>query len=214
MKMRWLSGIVAGLILLGIVGLAQASFTHVGFAIYEVGSKYEAYGLIYDDDLQLIWMDYVNPPAIWQDQMDWAEGLNGHEDFAGLWLEPGVAVTWAGLWRLPHHDEYRKLANSEVWHKAPDDNLFAYWRPYTDYHWSYLWTSDSEDERGAWVYSVQFNSVSTDGLWEPELKSCLFSAVGVRPGRVAAVPLPAPILLLASALAGLVTIRRNRARRL
>src|SRR3989304_8626967 len=82
---------------IGLVAVpADAILTNIGTATYGGGS----YNLIHDDDIGLIWLDYSNAPNTWQNQVNWAAGLNG----VGVLtynINPGVTVTWGGNWRLP-----------------------------------------------------------------------------------------------------------------
>jgi hypothetical protein len=58
------------------------------------------YGLIYDDDQGLVWLDYTNQQGSWPSQMNWVAGLN----ISGVMtykLDSGVSVSWDGDWRLP-----------------------------------------------------------------------------------------------------------------
>ena len=74
---KGLTALMAGMILLGMTGLAQASLTTIGTAEYG-GSTYN---LIYDDDDTghdgggLVWLDYTHPAVKWANQVDWASGL-------------------------------------------------------------------------------------------------------------------------------------------
>lgn len=73
---KLLAGLIAGLFMFGIAGMAQASLTHIGYAKYDNGTDDRGYKLIYDDDLQLTWLDYTHWMGRWQYQMDWAASLN------------------------------------------------------------------------------------------------------------------------------------------
>lgn len=75
---------------------ADATLTTIGTADYGSGS----YNLIHDDDLGLIWLDYTSDYNTWQNQMNWAAGLNN----AGVLnynINPGLTVNWWADWRLP-----------------------------------------------------------------------------------------------------------------
>lgn len=67
--------LIAVIILFGISVSANAALTTIGTANY-LGSDYN---LIYEDDnngQELVWMDYTNDHANWENQLAWAEGLN------------------------------------------------------------------------------------------------------------------------------------------
>ena len=88
---------------LGFSGSAKATLTTIGTANYEGG----IYNLIYEDDSLyggLVWLDFLRSPVNWQQQVDWASGLNSGGVLTYN-LNPGLNVTWEGNWRLPITDE-------------------------------------------------------------------------------------------------------------
>ncbi len=100
--------LATGLGLLMVTGLAQASLTTIGTAAYEYDldgdgffDAHENYNLIWDDDNNgnsVVWLDYSNPVDTWQNQMDWAAGL---EAAITINLDAGYSVIWDSAWRLP-----------------------------------------------------------------------------------------------------------------
>jgi len=58
------------------------------------------YGLIYEDDQDLVWIDYSSGSKEWPEAVKWAKALN---DAGALTynFNPGVNVAWNGDWRLP-----------------------------------------------------------------------------------------------------------------
>jgi hypothetical protein len=101
MKKR-LTALLAGLILLGMTGLAQASLTTIGTASYG-GADYK---LIYDDDDTghggggLVWLDYTRSYATWANHVNWASGLGSS---LTVTLDPLYTsdIDWTTGWRLP-----------------------------------------------------------------------------------------------------------------
>ena len=85
-----LVGITTALILLGIVGMAQATLTTIGTASY--GGM--DYNLIYDDDDTgyggggLVWLDYTHSNDNWTNQVTWASGLVSYGNLKS-WLHYG-----------------------------------------------------------------------------------------------------------------------------
>ncbi|MBN1627817.1 MAG: hypothetical protein JW944_14960 [Deltaproteobacteria bacterium] len=81
-------------------GTALAGLTKIGTAAYN-GKEY---GLIYEDDQNLIWLDYIQPQQPfgvgWSGMMEWAAGLNT-PGMLTYKFNPGVKVAWLGSWRLP-----------------------------------------------------------------------------------------------------------------
>ncbi len=150
-----------GIMVCILVGQAQADLTTIGTATYG-GSDYN---LIWDDDNNgnsVVWLDYTNGYANWQDHKDWASGLN----VGGVLtynIDPGYAVTWNGDWRLPitpnvdtsqdynrtdsemghlYYTELGNVKNGASTTIAPFENLTA--NPY----WS-----DTPAGANAWVFS-------------------------------------------------------------
>ncbi len=96
MNRKLFAGLVAVLLLVGMAGGASASLTVIGTAVYD-GSDYN---LIYDDGMQITWLDCTNAAADWQSQMDWAASLND-AGVLTITLNDGVEMNWTGEWRLP-----------------------------------------------------------------------------------------------------------------
>jgi len=98
MKKRIFTGLAMGLLLVGSSGTAQALLTTIGTATYN-GSDYN---LIWEDDNNgnsLVWLDYTNNANTWQNQVNWAAGL---DSALTINLDSGYSVTWDGpSWRLP-----------------------------------------------------------------------------------------------------------------
>lgn len=100
MKNRAWIFILILLMMAGMSGTAVAELTVVGAATYQ-GKEYN---LIYEDDQELIWLDYYQsgqPFGIgWYGQVDWAADLNKPGELTYSY-KPGFKVTWEGSWRLP-----------------------------------------------------------------------------------------------------------------
>ena len=105
-----LIGLTVMTALLTMIGIAQATLTVIGTAQFN-GTGTE-YNLIWEDDNNgnsVVWLDYCNTPAIWQNQTAWAVGLNNE---LVITLNPGYSVTWTdSSWRLP---------------STVDDGMFVY----------------------------------------------------------------------------------------
>jgi len=82
----------------------DAALQVIGTAIYDSDGDGtpESYNLIYDNDSpfgSILWLDYTNSANEWQNQVNWAAGLNS--GVLTYNLNPGIIVTWTGVWRLP-----------------------------------------------------------------------------------------------------------------
>jgi hypothetical protein len=58
------------------------------------------YNLIYDDYFNITWLDFSNAQNNWQNQVDWAAGLNT-DDVLTYSFNPGISMIWSDVWRLP-----------------------------------------------------------------------------------------------------------------
>jgi len=65
MNKKLLTGLAAGLILIGIVGMAQAGLITTGTVHYDGADR----NLIYDSDLNITWLDYTRDSATWTNQL-------------------------------------------------------------------------------------------------------------------------------------------------
>jgi len=93
-----LIGLIVVLVLLSMIGMAQATLKVIGTGTYS-GTDYN---LIWDNDNNgnsVIWLDYTNAETDWQSQIDWAAGLDNQ---LTINWNHGISVSWndAG-WRLP-----------------------------------------------------------------------------------------------------------------
>ncbi len=81
----------------GITSVANATLVTIGKAEY-LGSDYNS---IWDNDDDLVWLDYTKSYSNWNAQVAWALGLNG-DDVLDIDLFAGYAVDWgSNSWRLP-----------------------------------------------------------------------------------------------------------------
>lgn len=200
-------------------GPAVASLTHIGYAQVHVNGL--SYGLIYDSDQQITWLDYTyqflpQENNTWYSLMNWAQGLNGKVITRFF---PGYSMEWTGEWRLPdaHNADgsgpdlgynvtgselgylyYVNLGNAPGYmgfqNAGPFRNLFTS-SPST------YWTITDLADDSAWAFNFQ------DGSQGYSPKSSTFNkAIAVRSGVL--VPLPGSIWLLTTGLI-LATLKRR-----
>lgn len=98
MNKQQLMGLGVCLTLLGFSGTANAALAVIGTATYNG----EEYKLIFDDNNNgnsIIWFDYTNNYDVWDNQMEWAAGLNSQLKYNPY---KGYTIAWQeDAWRLP-----------------------------------------------------------------------------------------------------------------
>lgn len=222
MKKKFLAGLVAGVFMFGMAGMAQASLTTIGKATYGPNE----YNLIWDDDnngQSVVWLDYSHTPSTWENQKYWAEVILGE----ALIINIGSSydVDWGGSsWRLPsagvNPTEGYNLTSSEMGHlfytelglqsyedrgkvlvtnaelNAEEfDNLIAKW----------YWSGTSAANTFVWGFNMALG-LQNDG----RMISRIPYGLAIRNGQVSVVPVPGAIWLFGSGLAGLLALNRRR----
>jgi len=185
MKMRSVFQFVS-VLMFAVVGIANASLIDRGG------------GLIYDDVLDITWMQdagYAQTKfAFWDDAVSWANGLE--------YYDPVRDVIWND-WRLPHFGGTSNM-DSEMGHLYYIDGI-TYFTPGvfinldSDFYWfgtpAYFGANSFEFVGGLTALDVSYVDY---GL----------NAWAVRDGDV--VPLPSTILLLSSGLISVLWLRKYR----
>jgi hypothetical protein len=182
-------------------------------------------GLIYDDDLNITWLANanVNGSITWQNAANWASNLSYYDSVR--------SVTYTD-WRLPTtlypdptcqyndvSDTYNYCTGSEMGHLfymelggvAGQSIAAAHnsnYNLFQNFNSSFYWSGTEYNLGagvGAWVFFFH------NGLQAATNKININYALAVRPGDVAAVPLPAAVWLFGSGLLGLIGMARRKA---
>jgi len=133
--MKKIAGIITALYLLCMTSVVHAALTTIGTATY----KGKNYKLIWDDDNNgnsVIWLDFSNDVLPWQDQMDWAAGLDSDLSYN---IDAAYNVTWDDFGPGSLDDPVTYLPEFELTHVG--DNRYE--RSY-----------DNFDMDGAYVITV------------------------------------------------------------
>jgi hypothetical protein len=181
-------------------------------------------GLIYDDDLTITWLANANVNGVmtWDNAMTWASNLSYYDSVRNVtytdWrlpttLQPdpacgtqnsgvssGYNCTGSEMGHL-FYNELSGTAGSSILSSA-DPDLALFTNVQSSYYWS--GTENAPDTNYAWFFGFVLGHQTANN------KSGTGYAWAVRPGDVAAVPVPAAVWLFGSGLLGLAGIAQRQ----
>ncbi len=195
---------------------AEAVLQTIGTATYG-GSDYN---LIYDNDDELVWLDYTHAGTDWTSMNSWASGLGGTLIYS---LNAGYSMNWSGSeWRLPTtvdgwyaygYDGTTtggyNITSSELGHLYYSElgNLGYYDTSGTyvgDGNWGLNNPGDFQNLQSVYYWSGTQYAPDTRGAWTFRMgngeqvtdnKTFSVQGIAVRSGQLAVVPEPVSTVL-------------------
>ncbi len=229
--------IFAALLILSITftaGMAKASLINIGTAYYAtdpsaskntpVANTEHEYNLFYDTEQDITWLDYRYSIGWWQNQVNWAAGLNDPGVLTYNLNANATAANWNenDQWRLPEtgadpnffydqtnsemgHLFYTELGNSAGTLSNTGDfaNLSS---PFLWYGTRYTGVNPNFAYTASWFFNMEIGRQATS--WTDHNG---YFSMAVRGEPIATpTPEPATMLLLGTGLTGLAFSRRRR----
>jgi hypothetical protein len=205
--------VMLGLLFSAIAAPSWAGLAKVGFVEYD--SSY--YAMIYDQDQASVWLDFTHTADTWQNQMNWAAGLNTVGVLKYYWLSGYQDLSWSGDWHLPSAGDNPIWGNPETvsdmgrlfydglgltygTKTAAQLNATEFNRLESEYYWT--GTEDKNWSPSAWGFYMNV------GAGTAQDKNLLHPALAVR--GISHTPVPGAFWLLGSGLIGLVGLNRRK----
>jgi len=163
-------------------------------------------GLVYDDDLDITWLQDANFAA--QDPIYSNGAMNWDE--AGQWAsnlayDDGFGDVYTG-WRLPNVSELNHLLSSEL-NRTPGEFIYdSDISPFSGFvYGGKYWTSSEDQDSNDHAYTISGNFIQ--GTLEKTRDANVWA---VRDGDVRPVPVPSMLLPFLGVLTALIGGRRTR----
>jgi len=187
--------LVAAVMVVSFSAIAHADLSVVGTGYMTSDPTQTQYQLIYDSAQNITWYDYTNSLNTWQNQVNWASGLTVNFKSQSL----------TG-WSLPSYSElgvlYSELGGTAGLSPPPT-------MPFQNLNGGNYWSGDElVPGYSAWGFNftIGYPFVGNESA-NPLGGAAYAQAIAIRPGDVAATPIPGTVLLFASGLAGLVGMK-------
>jgi PEP-CTERM motif len=179
---------IAMLLLAVAASTAHASLLKVGTA--DVLGEGTGYGLIYDSEQHLVWLDYTQGMDNFNNQMEWAS----YRMTLSNLTTPGYTVNWSdSLWRLPNRGTPAGTEMGYLYYNRGVSTTNQF--PFRNILSSWYWLGDVEyggGLRGAFSFSEGYTTSFNVGSGN--------LAMAVRSGRLEAIPVPEPATFWLTAL--------------
>lgn len=177
----------------------QAALINVGIADYDYFGD-DSYiikdiNLMWDNNENLIWLDYATGSTTWYSGVDWANGLNSKlttKSHSGYRIDWGIL----GAWSMASKQELVVLSQEDL------NNSFSH--PYVTRHWFWANTETSSPT----LAHVMRLSPPSSGY--NRKRNTGYSTLAARSATVEVIPVPEPptIAIFSLALFGLLARKR------
>lgn len=216
MKNKGFTLLVMFIVLIAYAGIASASLTNIGTATLSYTGDTE-YNLFWDDEKDLVWLDYTKSATSWSGVYIWAKGL---DNTLTLNLSSNYEiVSPASEWRLP--DEGADVLSSELGNllygvlgfenayddddrRVPFDATLLNSKEFDNLTPGGYWMGNDYADNPS-VFNMAYGSISSTASYQH------MSGMAVLDVQISTtVPVPGTILLLGFGLIGIAGLNRKK----